>query len=124
MKLADRMKLAKRAEAIALAHGVGVMIQPRGISNSDNYTIVRLLWSNLSASFDIGDELEPEVLVHFFGAKYDLRRYARVFDSINESHRRKATTHFIAMDDEFFRWFEAMCEAVSKGYVFEQKETP
>lgn len=117
MRLKDRQALADQCAAIAARHGAEVEILPRGILGTEHETLVRLEFADIGVSFDIGGCLAPGVLVHFYGAKRDLKHHA-VFDSINECHRRKATTWNDDSGPVFLRWLDATCAVIAKGEVF------
>lgn len=116
MKIKDRMAVAQRAAEIARASGANVEILPRGVLGDATYTTATITWPELSAMFDIGGCLKPGVLIHFYGAKRDLR-HARVFDSVSTVHKRKATT-WCDTAARFADYWPIICAAVQSGEVF------
>ena len=117
MKIADRMKIARECEAIAVAHGANVEILPRGIGGDERETLVTIKWLELCASFDIGGCLEPGILVHFYDAARPLRHHL-IFDSVNPYHRCKATTWNNDCGPVFLRWLAAASAVIASGEVF------
>jgi hypothetical protein len=117
MNLKKRMAMANACKAIAEAAGAQVEILPCGILGTEPETMVTITFADIKASFDIGGITTPIIVISWYEANRNLRLNHNVFGSINEFHKRKATT--TVSNDGMLDYLTRACEAVKAGDIFE-----